>query len=204
MTAPTRLRAVLFDMDGVLVQSYHAWFALMNALARELGCAPITKEAFHPTWGQGPEADAASFFGGCPVSRVQAWYDARLEDYAGEVRVDPDGPPLFARLKAAGLAVAVVTNTTGRAARAMLTRAGLCPDELVGADAVPRAKPAPDMVLEACRRLGVEPAQAVMIGDSDFDLQAAMGAEVDFIPYRRGEGSLTELAQLPARLGLIS
>jgi HAD superfamily hydrolase (TIGR01549 family) len=184
------------------VHSYHAWFALMNALAAELGCPAITIEAFHPTWGQGPEADARVFFGGCAASRVESWYDARLEEYVDEVRVDPDGPALFARLKAAGLAVAVVTNTPGRGARAVLKHAGLSPTELVGADAVARAKPAPDMVLEACRRLGVEPSQAVMVGDSEFDERAAAAAEVVFIPYRRGGGALAELAQLPGLLGL--
>lgn len=202
MSLPTDPKAILFDMDGVLVHSYYAWFALMNALAAELGCAPITLEAFHPTWGQGPEADARTFFGGCPTSTVQAWYDAHLEDHVAEVVVDPAGPALFERLRGAGMALAVVTNTPGRAARAVLEHAGLEPDVLVGADAVPRSKPAPDMVVEACRRLGVDAAEVVMVGDSEFDRQAARAARVAFVHYQVGEGTLQALDRLPGLLGL--
>ena len=202
MERPADLKAVLFDMDGVLLHSYHAWFALMNALAAELGCPPITLDAFEPTWGQGPEADAAMFFGGCPTETVRAWYDDHLVDHTEQVEVDPEGPPLFERLRAAGLALAVVTNTPDRAARAVLAHAGLEPDTVVGPDSVPRSKPAPDMVFEACRRLAVGVDQAVMVGDSPFDQQAAAAAGVAFVRYRAGEGSLDRLSGLPPLLGL--
>ncbi len=202
MVPATELKAVLFDMDGVLVHSYHAWFALMNALAKELGCPPIAMEAFHPTWGQGPEADARMFFGGCPTEQVEAWYDAHLVDHVAEVEIDGEGPPLFGRLRSAGLALAVVTNTPSGAARAVLEHAGLAPDALVGPDLVARAKPAPDMVLEALRRLGVPPGRAVMVGDSPFDGQAAEAAGVAFVRYRAGEGTLQRLRDLPEVLGL--
>jgi HAD superfamily hydrolase (TIGR01509 family) len=50
----------------------------------------------------------------------------------------------------------------------------------VGCDEVPRSKPAPDGVLEACRALGVEPSETILIGDSRFDEGAAKAAGVAF------------------------
>ncbi|MBI4677760.1 MAG: HAD hydrolase-like protein [Elusimicrobia bacterium] len=58
---------------------------------------------------------------------------------------------------------------------------------------VARSKPAPDMVLEACRRLRVRPADALMVGDSDFDERAALSAGVRFIRFR----SFADLRRLP-------
>ena len=63
-----------------------------------------------------------------------------------------------------------------------LTLAKLLPllDTVVGSDEVPHSKPAPDGILEACRRLGVAPAETIMVGDSRFDEGAAKSAGADF------------------------
>ncbi len=51
------IRAVLFDLDGVLVDSYEVWFPLLNACARELGCPAIDRDRFRDAWGQGVQED---------------------------------------------------------------------------------------------------------------------------------------------------
>jgi len=59
------------------------------------------------------------------------------------------------------------------------------------------------MVLEACRRLSVAPAQAVVIGDSRYDRDAAAGAKVRFVGLRMdGDARLEDLAALPELLGV--
>ncbi len=52
-----KLRAVLFDLDGVLVDSYALWFHLLNAVARKLRYPAISREMFASNWGQAIEAD---------------------------------------------------------------------------------------------------------------------------------------------------
>lgn len=201
--AKTRPRAVLFDMDGVLVDSYDAWFALLNQAARAFGCAEVSAEAFVPTWGQGLGADIEVFFPGCSEEVLRDYYDRHLGEHLDLVKVDPSGAPLFARLRTLGIATAVVTNTPTRAAMAVLARAGIDPDVVVGAGDTAEAKPAPDMVLLACRRLGVGTSDAVMVGDSEFDRLAAKAAGVAFIPFGGpDEGALEALAGLPTRIGL--
>ena len=55
---------------------------------------------------------------------------------------------------------------------------------MVGGTDVARGKPAPDMVLEACRRLRVAPAEALVVGDSRYDRDAAAAAKVRFVGLR--------------------
>ena len=69
------LRAVLFDLDGVLVHSYEVWFQVMNDVARALGAAPISRAAFAESWGQGVVADVERFFPMVTVQELVHLYD---------------------------------------------------------------------------------------------------------------------------------
>jgi phosphoglycolate phosphatase len=81
-------------------------------------------------------------------------------------------------LRGAGLSLGIATNGSGSAARGIMASLGLeCLfDVIVGADDVDRGKPAPDMVLLACERVGVEPGVSVYIGDAPVDMMAGRAA----------------------------
>lgn len=198
----TTLRAVLFDLDGVLIHSYEVWFHLLDGCARDLGYAPVTRERFHPTWGQGIEADVASFFPRHTIPQIEGYYHAHFMDHAAHLVVTAHAAEVFAELRARGLALAVITNTPSPLAADILARAGLAPDTLVGGTDVPAAKPAPDMVEEAMRRLGVRAPQAWVVGDSRYDREAAAAAGVRFIGLGgiAGDDTIAELTEL---LGLL-
>ena len=174
------LRAVLFDMDGVLVDSFEAWLRLMNATARRFGRPPVGREQFRAVYGQPTEEDVRVFFPGRTVAEVEAFYDAHFGDHAEHVEANPDAPAVLAALRRMGVGVGVVTNTPSPLARRILEGLGLAPDALVGGSDVPAAKPAPDMVLRACGLLGAAPADALVVGDSDYDRRAAAAAGVRF------------------------
>ena len=174
------VRAVLFDMDGVLVDSFEAWLHLMNATARRFGCPPVGREQFRAVYGQPTEEDVRMFFPRQTVAEVEDFYDAHFGDYIDHVEANPDAPGVLAALRGMGLGVAVITNTPSPLARRILEGLGLAPDELVGGSDVPAAKPAPDMVLRACGLLGVAPDEALVVGDSAYDRQAAAAAGVRF------------------------
>jgi phosphoglycolate phosphatase-like HAD superfamily hydrolase len=137
------LRGVLFDLDGVLLDSYEAWFALVNAAARDLGYPPVSREDFDAGWGQGIAADVESFFVRHDVAAIEAYYRTHFAEHARELTVDPEAAPLLEALRRAGLRVGVVTNTPASIAAEILRAAGLRADVLVGGTDVPRAKPAP-------------------------------------------------------------
>ena len=105
---------------------------------------------------------------------------------------------VFDRLRERGLATAVVTNTSNPLASELVRRAGGRPDTVVGGGDVPRAKPEPDMVFEACRRLGCPPEAAWVVGDSDFDREAARRAGARFAGIHgiAGEVTLESLEEL--------
>ena len=174
------VRAVLFDLDGVLVDSYQVWFHLMNAAASDLGCPPISPEDFAPCWGQGIEADVEKFFPGYSVAEIEIYYGDHFGDHLEHLGVDPEIPGVFETLRKRSLRTAVITNTPAPVAWDVVNRTGATPDLLVGGTDVPRPKPAPDMVLRACELLELPAGEALVVGDSRYDREAARAAGTPF------------------------
>jgi HAD superfamily hydrolase (TIGR01509 family) len=197
------VRAVLFDLDGVLIDSYEVWFQLLNATARAFEAPPVSRAAFEAGWGQGIEKDVEDFFPHKTLAEVEAFYHAHFMEHASHLAIDPEARHVAELLRAAGLRQAVITNTPSPLARDILAFAAISLDTVVGGTDVPSAKPAPDMVLEACRRLHAEPAHAVVIGDSRYDSAAAAAAGVRFVGVRMpGDRRVERLGEIPALLGL--
>lgn len=113
--------------------------------------------------------------------------------------VNPDAAPLLESLRSRRLPLAVVTNSPTRLAEEILSAAGLAPffHRIACADQVPRAKPAPDLVLHACRGLEVPSSEAWMVGDSRFDREAARTAGAFFVGLGLdGDARLERLGEL--------
>jgi len=178
---PFAPRAVLFDLDGVLVDSYQVWFHLLNDVASTLGYPPVTSEQYEASWGQSTYADRQAFFPNHAVAEIQDSYDTRYADHLEHLGV-PDGvEKVFARLASLGLKSAVCTNTQASIAANAVKLSGATPDVIVGGDDVPHGKPAPDMIARACELLGEAPDSAWMVGDSRYDREAAAAAGVLFV-----------------------
>ena len=170
MTGP--LAAVLFDMDGTLVDSEPVWDEALAELARWLG-GELSPEARRRTLGTNvvvsvavvhedvgrPDAD--------PVLSGKKLLDEAAVRFAAGLVWRPGARELVDAVRAAGLRSALVTNTERPLVEIAL---GPLVDELfdvsVCGDEVPRAKPAPDPYEQAARLLGVPPAAAVAIEDS--------------------------------------
>jgi phosphoglycolate phosphatase/AHBA synthesis associated protein len=176
-------KAVLFDLDGVLVDTYEVWFHLLNDLARRLGYPEVGREAYARSWGQGPEEDVRLFYPRHSVDAIQAEYAKYYGDHLEHLRVMEGAD---AALRGLALPKAVITNSPSTLARRALEVARLDGhfQAVVASDLVANSKPAPDMVIEACRRLGVAPADALVVGDSRFDEGAAKAAGAAFVWFR--------------------
>jgi AHBA synthesis associated protein len=173
-------KAILFDLDGVLVDTYEVWFFLLNDVARRHGYPPVLREVYQTSWGQGIEVDVKNFYPRHTIEQVRDEYARYYDDHLHHLRV-MDGAAV--RLGSLDLPKAVITNSPTPLATRALSVAQLERffQTVVGCDQVAASKPAPDMVLEACRRLGVRPAEALVVGDSRFDEGAAKAAGTDFV-----------------------
>ena len=180
---PSPIRAVLFDLDGVLVKSEEAWFLAVEEAGRRFRGRAITREEFSPTFGQGTQADIEVFELAVDRPTLDAFYVDEFLKHLPSIWVNPDALPLVQALAAKGLGRALVTNSVGVVAQALLERAQLATLIPVRgtSDRVVKAKPAPDLVHLALKELGVSASEAVMVGDSRYDREAAKAAGVRFL-----------------------
>jgi len=177
-------RAILFDLDGVLVDSYAVWFHLLNHTARELGYGEISQELYRESWGQSTLADRDRFFPGHAVADVERFYQEHYFEHLEHLVVPGEVPEVFRWLRKESIATAVVTNTQKSLATSIVERAGATPDVVVGGGDAPRGKPAPDLLLLASRLLNVGTDDLWMVGDTSFDREAARGAGIWFVGVR--------------------
>jgi len=172
-------QAILFDLDGVLVDTYEVWYQLLNEVARHHGYDPIPPEAYRQSWGQGIEVDVKLYYRRHSIEQIRQEYARYYGDFLHHLRVMEGADQA---LRSIPQPKAVITNSPTRLARRALQMAKLESHfaTVVGCDEVARSKPAPDGVLEACRRLGVEPGRTILVGDSRFDEGAAQSAGTGF------------------------
>ncbi len=198
-------RAVLFDLDGTLLDSAPDLAAAANAMLAELGL-PARDPAVIATYiGKGiPKLVERTLTGSLdavadPVlfARALPIYERYYAEESGRRSVPFPGVIEGLRaLRDAGLPLACITNKAERFTLDLLRRTGLdgfFPVVVCG-DTVARKKPDPEPVLTACARLNVRPADALMIGDSANDCQAARaaGCPVWCVPYGYNEGRPVE------------
>jgi len=192
--------AVLFDMDGVLIDSFEVWHQVLNATAEALGHPPIFREAIVQSWGQGIEADVEKYYRANTVDEVEALFHRLFPDHIDRLTVNDGAHTTVEGLRERGVGCAVITNTPKALAADMLQLVELEPDVLVSGTDVPRSKPAPDMVYLACEKLGVPPARACVVGDSEYDRRAAESARVRFL----GHGDIEADRSLPTLCDLLA
>lgn len=183
MIAPrwSRLRAVLFDLDGTLIDSATDLAAAANAMRVDRGLAALPLAQYRPHGGSGARGMLGQAFGVAPGQ--QGFDELKLEfldRYEGQM-LDSTRP--FAGIEAelaglvrAGLAWGIVTNKAERFVLPLARALGLEAGVIVGGDTTAHAKPHPAPLLEAARRLGVEPVHCLYVGDDERDILAGRTA----------------------------
>jgi phosphoglycolate phosphatase len=182
------IRAVLIDLDGTLVDTANEIMASANAMLTAAAQPPVDLKTINETVGEGAAMLVEHLLG---AGSVERWLPVYLEHYrahnGSSATLYPNVKEGLAALRAMAVSIGCVTNKPRDLVGPLLDRLGILSsfDTIVGGGDTVEKKPKPAPILEACRRLEVDPAHAVMIGDSINDALAAnaAGAISLTVPY---------------------
>lgn len=182
----TPYKLVVFDWDGTLMDSLSRIVHSMQCAAVDLGIEPHTTEAVHDIIGLALDQAIARLYPALSEAGIQQMHERYAHHYVtGDQSPSPfyDGvPELLQQLHGSGVLLSVATGKSRKGLdRIMqahqvepLFHSTRCADET-------RSKPEPDMLLEILDYHGVGRGDAVMIGDTEFDLEMAARARVDAV-----------------------
>lgn len=200
-------RAVIFDLDGTLIDSAPDIHATANRLMTRHGFAPFTPAETRSFIGSG----VPHFIACCLCARGKA-QDAALHTQLGDefmaeyetsvtlTEVYPGVPGALSRLASDGVLMGLCTNKPQGPARAVLQHLGLSAHfpVIVGGDSLPLRKPDPAPLLAAIEAMGSQ--DVIYVGDSEIDAETAERAGVPFALYTKGyrKTAVTEIAHARA------
>jgi len=184
---PGRVAGVIFDWDGVLLDSLGAAFNVYNKIFARVGAKMLTRDEYlelqSPNW--------YDFYVkiGLPASLWkevdQEWLRLYEEEWPD---LHPDALRCLSLLKESGLKLALVSNGSRLRVEKELARFGLGQsfETVLFGEKREELKPSPVMIQRALGAMGVEPRDAVYVGDSPADIQAAKNARVPSVAIARG------------------
>lgn len=204
------LKAVLFDLDGTLVNTLPGLTELVNQMRSDFDKAPLSEEKVGKYIGKGMfvlvrRAMTDSMDEPFPEDMFKlAIRSMGRHVEAGRYSkgvLYPDTIETIKFVKNLGLKTAIVTNKPYQMTLDTLAGKGLLElvDLVVGGDSAARPKPSPDPLIYACEKLAVAPEEALMVGDSGNDSSAAKQAGISSILVRTGWSEGVPLDEIARR-----
>jgi phosphoglycolate phosphatase len=206
------VEAVLFDLDGTLIDSAPDLGAAVDKMRMDRGLPSFPLEHYRHMAGAGARGMIGIAFG---VTPEHADFDAMKEEFfvnyencmTERTRIFEGVGDMIATLVAQGLHWGVVTNKSSRftdpltSAMPLFSTAGA----IVSGNTTPHAKPHPEPLFEAARRLSVDPARCVYVGDDERDIVAGLAAGMGTVAATYGYlGQQTDISRWNAHLHIDS
>ena len=179
---PSPIQAVLFDLDGTLVDNMPFHIAAWLETGRTLDCE-LSREQILSFAGRKNEEILPIILGRAlhpeELTRFADQKEARYRElYTGHVQLHAGADELLHELAARGVACAIASAAPRDNRKLVLEATGLTArmSAVVGAEEVKNGKPAPDLFIEAARRLGADPAHTLVFEDAIAGVQAGLAA----------------------------
>ena len=192
MPPATAVRGCLLDVDGTLIDSNDAHARSWVDVFRDAGF-DIGFEQVRPLIGMGGDKLVRSLTGldveeGRGKELTQRRWETFRRDYLPTLRAFPGAHELVSRLRWEGLQVVIATSAKEEELEGLLEQAGL--SELIErkttSDDAERSKPDPDIVRAALQHGQLDAGEAVLLGDTPYDIEAAARSGVKTIAFRCG------------------
>ncbi|ULL19368.1 pyrophosphatase PpaX [Paenibacillus sp. H1-7] len=175
------LDTVLFDLDGTIVDTNELIIQSFLHTFEGVTQEPVTREHIIPNMGR-PLVEQMKFFTGRDVvdDLVQKYRKYNVEHHDALVKEFPHVRETLQKLHEAGIKLGVVTSKVRLTTEMGLKLTGLFDyfGTIVTVDDVERPKPDPEGIIKALKQLGSTPDQAMMVGDSHYDVEAAHNAGI--------------------------
>lgn len=173
------LRAVLFDLDGTVLDTAPDFHRVLNAMLSEFGRDPLPLSAVRPNVSHGagrvvragfPDADERQF-----ADLQRRFLEIYRSGLSIETRLFEGMDQVLKELQSRGLHAGIVTNKAAWLTDPLLEEMGLTPRFccIVSGDTVAQRKPHPLPMLHAAKLTGVDPSECIYVGDAERDIQAA-------------------------------
>jgi HAD superfamily hydrolase (TIGR01509 family) len=191
--------AILFDMDGVLIDSLDSWWHALNEALKKFKHQELTRDEFIATyWGHDLKENLKRLK---LRPEVAPFCNITYGNYIDYIRIYPDTKSTLQQLTT--FRKVIITNTPMDCARQILNKFQITRyfETIITSDDVKKAKPDPEIVYNACERLGVHPSTVLLIGDTDSDVKAGKAAGCTVVGLKvDADITIQRLAELPALL----
>ena len=204
MSDLSKVKLIIFDLDGTLVDAYPAIVSSFNFAMRAFGLPPQKDIVIRRAVGWGDKNLIKPFAGGRPVNRVLAAYRRHHEDaLKKKTKFLPGARALLKDLRRRKYFLAVASNRPTKYSHIILESLKVKGyfDYILCADKVRRGKPDPELLLKILRELSVDSSEALYIGDMTIDVIAGRKARIKTVAVITGSSLKKELSnQRPFRV----
>ncbi|KYK28167.1 hypothetical protein AYK20_07555 [Thermoplasmatales archaeon SG8-52-1] len=189
--------AILFDMDGVLVDSLDSWWYSLNEALKEYNHKEISRDEFiKKYWGHDLKYNLEEM--GLDV-KILKFCNTSYKNHVDGVKIYPDTKSVLDKLQY--YKKGIITNTPRDCTEQILKNfnIGKYFEVIVTADEVSKGKPSPEIVIKACNYFKVRPENVILVGDTNSDIRAGRAAGCTIIGINiKADYTIKKLSELTA------